>query len=83
MGTRATLEQRARQFDPTVIPIQAGTEISFPHSDDVRHHVYSFLRPNAFRLKLYHGEPSEPVLIYGPDQGCLDADATLPRATSG
>ena len=55
------MDQRARQFAPTVVPIQAGTDVLFPNSDDVRHHVYSFSYPNAFELKLYHGEPSEPV----------------------
>lgn len=65
-GTRATIDQRARRFDPTVVPIQAGTDVAFPNSDDVRHHVYSFSHPNAFELKLYHGEPSRPVRFDEP-----------------
>ena len=65
-GTRATMDQRARQFAPSVVPIQAGTDVSFPNSDDVRHHVYSFSYPNAFELKLYHGEASEPVRFDEP-----------------
>ncbi len=60
-GTRAVMDQRARQFAPTVLPIQQGTEVSFPNTDDVRHHVYSFSFPNNFELKLYHGEASTPV----------------------
>jgi len=60
-GTRATMDQRARQFEPTVVALQAGTDVYFPNSDDVRHHVYSFSHPNAFELKLYHGEESRPV----------------------
>ena len=65
-GTRAIVDQRDRQFAPTVLPIQTGTEVSFPNTDDVRHHVYSFSAPNQFELKLYHGEPSQPVLFDEP-----------------
>ena len=50
-GTRAVMDQRARQFAPTVLPIQQGTEVSFPNTDDVRHHVYSFSFPNNFRTQ--------------------------------
>lgn len=65
-GTRTSVDQRSRRFAPTVLPIQTGTSVSFPNTDDVRHHVYSFSHPNAFELKLYHGEPSKPVLFDEP-----------------
>jgi len=54
-ATMAIMDQRRSQFAPTVVAIQAGTSVSFPNQDDVRHHVYSFSHPNAFELKLYHG----------------------------
>ena len=54
--TVAIMDQRQLQFAPEVIAIQTGTTVSFPNQDDVRHHVYSFSHPNAFELKLYHGE---------------------------
>jgi len=60
-GTRATIDQRDRRFMPGVMAVQTGTAVSFPNSDDVRHHVYSFSRPNDFQIKLYHGKPSDPV----------------------
>lgn len=60
-GTTATVDQRDRRFAPGVIAVQQGTAVSFPNSDDVRHHVYSFSKPNDFQIKLYHGEPSQPV----------------------
>jgi len=60
-GTRAAIDQRDRRFAPGVIAVQRGTAVSFPNSDDVRHHVYSFSRPNDFQIRLYHGESSEPV----------------------
>ena len=55
-STVAVMDQRQLQFSPEVIAIQTGTTVSFPNQDDVRHHVYSFSHPNAFELKLYHGE---------------------------
>ena len=64
--TVAIMDQQTRQFAPTVLPIQQGTDVSFPNSDDVRHHVYSFSHPNNFELKLYHGERNAPVRFDHP-----------------
>lgn len=55
------IEQKRRKFIPTVTVIQAGTNISFPNNDSVRHHVYSFSPAKVFELKLYSGEPANPV----------------------
>jgi plastocyanin len=54
-GASAVIDQRDKAFVPQVTVVQAGTEISFPNSDAVSHHVYSFARPNAFELPLYKG----------------------------
>ena len=79
-GTQAIMDQRARQFAPTVVPIQVGTDVSFPNRDDVRHHVYSFSKPKTFQLKLYHGEASTPVHFGEPGivvLGCNIHDGML------
>ena len=55
-STVVVMDQRRLQFEPTVLAIQVGSNVSFPNEDDVRHHVYSFSHPNSFELKLYHGE---------------------------
>lgn len=60
---RAEIEQRGRKFLPLVSVIQAGTEVSFPNNDTVRHHVYSFSPAKNFELKLYAGVPATPVLF--------------------
>ena len=60
-GTVATIDQVDRRFAPDVLAIQTGTSVAFPNGDDVRHHVYSFSKPNDFQIKLYHGEPGETV----------------------
>ncbi|HYD60599.1 MAG TPA: methylamine utilization protein [Noviherbaspirillum sp.] len=55
------IEQKGRKFLPAVTVIQTGTNISFPNNDTVRHHVYSFSPAKVFELKLYSGEPANPV----------------------
>ena len=57
----AIIEQRGKQFNPLVSVIQAGTEVTFPNHDSVRHHVYSFSPAKTFELKLYSGVPASPV----------------------
>lgn len=53
--TSVIVDQRDKQFVPQVTVIQAGTQVRFPNSDPVSHHVYSFARPNTFELPLYKG----------------------------
>ena len=60
-GKTVEIEQKGRKFIPTVTVIQAGTGITFPNNDSVRHHVYSFSPAKIFELKLYSGEPANPV----------------------
>lgn len=54
-GSSAVIDQRDKVFVPQVTVVQVGTEITFPNSDAVSHHVYSFAQPNAFELPLYKG----------------------------
>ncbi len=58
---RAEVDQRDRQFVPYVSAVMAGTEVHFPNSDNIRHHVYSFSPAKRFELRLYHGTTAEPV----------------------
>ncbi|BFM19136.1 methylamine utilization protein [Gilvimarinus japonicus] len=60
-ATYAIMDQVGREFVPYVVPVQAGTWVRFPNSDDIRHHVYSFSPAKRFELKLYHGSTAEPV----------------------
>lgn len=55
------IAQKGRKFIPLVTVIQAGTDISFPNNDTVRHHVYSLSPAKVFELKLYSGTPGNPV----------------------
>ncbi|HYD79835.1 MAG TPA: methylamine utilization protein [Paucimonas sp.] len=60
------IEQKGRKFLPLVSVVQAGTDISFPNNDTVRHHVYSLSPTKVFELKLYSGTPGKPVNFEKP-----------------
>ena len=38
----AIMDQRDKQFMPSVLAVRSGTSVKFHNSDDIRHHVYSF-----------------------------------------
>ena len=59
----AVMDQRNRMFIPHVLPVQTGTSVQFPNSDDVRHHVYSFSAAKTFQLPLYKGTPANPEVF--------------------
>lgn len=61
--TQVIVDQRNKVFVPEITVVQAGTDISFPNSDSVSHHVYSFAQPNAFELPLYKGG-ARPVIRF-------------------
>lgn len=57
----AIMDQRDRRFVPHILVVREGTEVGFPNSDSVSHHVYSFSRPNDFELPLYKGKARESI----------------------
>jgi plastocyanin len=57
----AIMDQQGHQFVPHVLVVQTGTEVTFPNSDTVSHHVYSFSATKPFELPLYKGDAYPPV----------------------
>jgi plastocyanin len=55
------MDQIDKQFAPHVLIIPEDSLVSFPNSDDIRHHVYSFSAAKTFELKLYAGKPKSPI----------------------
>jgi plastocyanin len=49
------IDQIDKHFVPSLTVVRTGTEVEFPNSDSVSHHVYSFAQPNSFELPLYRG----------------------------
>uniref|UniRef100_A6VWA2 Methylamine utilization protein n=1 Tax=Marinomonas sp. (strain MWYL1) TaxID=400668 RepID=A6VWA2_MARMS len=59
----AVMDQIDESFVPRVLVVQKGQYVSFPNSDDIRHHVYSFSQPKTFEIKLYKGTEVAPILF--------------------
>lgn len=77
---RAVVDQIDKQFVPQVTVVSAGTEVAFPNSDSVSHHVYSFAQPNSFELPLYRGGETPVVRFDHPGivtLGCNIHDSML------
>jgi plastocyanin len=55
------MDQINKEFFPHVLVVPVNSLVSFPNSDDIRHHVYSFSPAKTFELKLYAGKPKSPV----------------------
>ncbi len=55
------VDQRDLQFEPFVLIVPVGGQVSFPNRDGVRHHVYSFSPAKRFELKLYGKDESRSV----------------------
>lgn len=55
------MEQKAIAFQPHVLVVPVGAQVSFPNRDTVRHHVYSFSKAKRFDLKLYGREDQRSV----------------------
>jgi plastocyanin len=66
VALKASIDQIHRRFVPRVNVVQAGTAITFPNSDNIRHSVYSFSPAKTFTLKLYAGTPANPVVFDRP-----------------
>lgn len=60
------MRQQDLAFDPYVLVVPAGADVTFPNFDRVRHHVYSFSKGNRFELKLYGKEEARSVTFTTP-----------------
>jgi len=76
----ASMDQQHNEFVPHVLVISAGTEVHFPNSDIVSHHVYSFSQAKTFELALYKGNTHPPLVFDEPGVvvlGCNIHDSML------
>ena len=62
----AVMDQIDKAFVPQVLVVTVGSDVSFPNSDHIRHHVYSFSEARSFELPLYAGTPADPVRFPTP-----------------
>lgn len=57
----AEMDQINKQFSPHILVVQKGTQVSFPNSDSIQHHVYSFSAAKTFQLQLYKDQKPAPL----------------------
>ncbi len=57
------MNQVKKQFSPRVLPVRTGQSVSFPNSDNIRHHIYSFSEAKSFEVNLYSNDES-PVIVF-------------------
>jgi plastocyanin len=77
---KAVMDQQNLQFMPHLLVVQSGTSVTFPNTDAVSHHVYSFSETKTFELALYKGDVYPPVLFDRPGivvLGCNIHDGML------
>ena len=61
---RVVMDQQKRQFSPYILPVQVGTTVSFPNSDPINHHVYSFSPAKRFELRLHQQKAAPQELRF-------------------
>jgi plastocyanin len=69
----AIMDQVNTQFLPHILAIQKDTQVRFPNSDSIKHHVYSFSPAKTFELQLYKELQADPLLFSQPgsvELGC-------------
>lgn len=69
----ATMDQINRQFSPYILTVQKGQTVSFPNSDSIKHHVYSFSPAKVFELQLFKNKKAQSVQFDKPgivELGC-------------
>jgi plastocyanin len=59
----AIMDQVNTQFLPHILAIQKDTQVHFPNSDSIKHHVYSFSPAKTFELQLYKELHADPLLF--------------------
>ncbi len=55
------IDQRDKEFIPTMTALTVGSAVAFPNNDRIRHQVYSFSEAKSFEIPLYAGAPAAPV----------------------
>jgi plastocyanin len=50
---KATITQKGKRFSPHVLPVQIGTEVSFPNFDPIFHNAFSTFDGQIFDVGLY------------------------------
>lgn len=69
------MEQINQQFVPHILAVPAGTHVSFPDTDTVRHHVYSFSKAKSFEIAI--SQQSIPSSIVFEKAGIVELGCNI------
>jgi plastocyanin len=68
------IAQQGQEFDPYVTALVAGTRVSFPNRDTIRHQVFSLSKTKPFEIPLYGPGAEQSVLFDQPGIVALGCD---------
>jgi plastocyanin len=71
------IDQRDKEFVPVVTVVPAGSEINFPNSDDILHHVYSFSPAKTFNIPLYGQGENDRFVEKFPEPGIVEIGCNI------
>ena len=71
------VDQRDKEFVPTVTVVPVGSEINFPNSDDILHHVYSFSTAKTFNIPLYGQGQNDDFVETFPVSGIVEIGCNI------
>ncbi len=74
---QTAIDQVDKEFVPHITTVVVGSEVSFPNSDDILHHVYSFSAANTFNIPLYgQGENNDYFEVF-PETGIVEIGCNI------
>ena len=71
------IDQRDKEFVPTVSTVTAGSRVNFPNSDDILHHVYSFSSAKTFNIPLYGQGENDNYFESFPEAGVIEIGCNI------
>ena len=72
-----TVDQVDKEFVPHVTTVVAGSEINFPNSDSILHHVYSFSPARTFNIPLYGRGENHDFFESFPTPGVVEIGCNI------
>ncbi len=71
------IDQVDKEFVPHIKTVVAGSQIGFPNSDAILHHVYSFSAPRPFNIPLYGRGENDDFFETFPQPGVVEIGCNI------
>lgn len=76
-SSSSVIDQRDKEFVPTVSTATVGSQVNFPNSDDILHHVYSFSSAKTFNIPLYGQGENDNYFETFPEAGVIEIGCNI------